>query len=365
MSQKRKRRKTLKLKISSIWNRKRDKKSILETYFEFLKKFPKKIYILVLTLNFFIGFGILLYSHTIDYFFPHLVCLTINISITLRIGKTYFNTLKVLDEELSQKHSQKNAEIRILFKNYYAKAMNPANLIACLVVVTVFLWAIFLQHYITLNLVGCYAVFMVCISVSLSVIGYTQYIWMLWFLFRISKCSSIHYNKIVPANTPFLIEIATLLQKVKWCFLIEGFFYTFEYFILIPKESIITININMPDNFSFFLTWAIVLLVIVLAFPVLVFLQEHWLSQIVVDLKNKRIEYLSMQYEQLCMNGSVKNITFYTYMYQEIIAKIINSADYPLKIQRLGPMIVSIATVCLHMISLLSKLSSIKVFFNL
>lgn len=362
---KRKKRKMLTLKTSSIFNREKTKKTVLKNVFDFLRNLPKKNYIIALVINFFVGFGILLYTHTIANFFLHLLCLTINISITLRIGKSYIDTLKFLDKELSQKHPKENTEIRILFKKYYTKAMNSANLLACLVVVIVFLWAIFSQHYITLNLVGGYAVFMVCLSVSLSVIGYTQYLWMLWFLLRISKCSSICYNEIVPANTPFLMEIAILLQQVKWCFFIEGFLYIFEYFILIPKGLVVFTDINIPDKFSFLLTWVIILLVIVLAFPLLVFLQEHWLAQIVDNWKNQQIEYLFTQYKQLSENVSTENMPFHTYMYQEIIAKIIDSADYPLKIQRLGPMLISIATFCLHVVSLLSQVPSLKEFFNL
>ena len=346
-------------------NDKKDAKSYMETCFDFLRKCSPKNYILIIGINFIVGLGILLYTHTIVHFFPHLLCLTINISITLRIGKTYIDTLKFLDKELSKKHPNENTEIRTLFKKYYSKAMSSANLLACIAVVIVFLWAIFSQHYIALDLVGFYAIFMVCISVSLSVVGYTQYLWMLWLLFRISKCSSIHYNEIVPANTPFLLEMATLLQKVKWCFFIEGFFYTFEYFILIPKGGVAINNINMPNNISFLITWVIILLVIVLAFPSLVFLQEHWLSQIIDNWKKQRIEYLSSQFEQLSKILPAENMPFHTYLYQEIIGKIIDSADYPLKIQRLGPMIVSIATICLHMISLLSQLSDLKDLFNL
>ena len=359
-----------KLKKTTVLNKtiscpcKKNAKTIMETGFNALRKYPLKIYILLLGINFFVGFWILFYTRTIAHFFPHLFCLTINISITLRIGKTYIDTLKALNEEL-YKHTEENTEIRSLFTNYYSKAMHPINLLACIVVVTIFLWGIFSQHYITLDLVGSYAVFMVCVSVSLSVIGYTQYLWMLWFLFRVSKCSSMYYNKIAPANTPFLVKIATLLQHVKWCFLVEGFFYTFEYFILIPKGNITSTTINMPDNFSFLLTWVIVLLVIVLAFPILVFFQEHWLTQIVSNWKRQRIEYLLIQYENLGKIVSKKNLSLHTYLYHEIVANVVDSADYPLKIQRLGPMIVSIATVCIHMITLLGQLSDLKHLFNL
>ena len=338
-------------------------KFTMKNFYCFLRKQPKKVYFIFLAINFGVGSIILHCTNTIEQFFPHLICLTVNISLTLQIGREYIDTLNFLNKEICA-NTDENTELRTVFKSFYAKAMHKANLLICIIVVAVFLWSIFSQHYITTDLVGIYAVFMVCISVSFSVIGYTQYIWILWFLFRVSKCSSMHFNKITPANTPFLVQIATLLQQAKWCFLIEGFCYTFEYFILIPKENITSAQINMPDNFSFLLTWVIVLLVIVLAFPLIVFLQENLLSQIVTNLKKQRIEYLSEQYDHLEQYVVLENKPFNTFMYHEIISKLSDSADYPLKIQRFGPTVVTIVTGCLHIITLLTQLPELRNFFN-
>lgn len=344
-------------------NKTKNSKDTMKGFYCFLRKQPKKVYFIFLTINFLVGLMILHYTDTIKQFFPHLVCLTVNISLTLQIGKEYIDTLIFLNGETCT-HTDENTELRTVFESFHAKAMHKANLLMCIIIVAVFLWSIFSQHYITTDSVGIYAVFIVCISVSLSVIGYTQYLWILWFLFRVSKCSSMHFNKITPASTPFLIKIATLLQRAKWCFLIEGFCYTFEYFILIPKENIISTKINMPDNFSFLLTWVIVLLVIVLAFPLIVFLQEYLLSQIVCNLKKQRIEYLSLQYDHLEQYVALENKPFNTFMYHEIISKLNDSSDYPLKIQRLGPTIVTIATGCLHVITLLAQLPELRNLFN-
>lgn len=338
-------------------------KATMKSFYCFLRKLPKKVYFIFVAINFGVGLMILYYTDTIKQFFPHLVCLSVNISLTMQIGREYIDTLNFLNAETCA-YTDENTELRTVFESFHAKAMHKANLLMCIIVVAVFLWSIFSQHYITTDLVGIYAVFMVCISVSFSVIGYTQYLWILWFLFRVSKCTSMHFNKITPANTPFLVKIATLLQQAKWCFLIEGFCYTFEYFILIPKENIISAKINMPDNFSFLLTWFIVLLVIVLAFPLIVFLQEYLLSQIVSNLKKQRIEYLSLQFDHLEQYVALENKPFNTFMYHEIISKLNDSSDYPLKIQRLGPTIVTIATGCLHVITLLTQLPELRNLFN-
>lgn len=346
----------------SVCNEKNEP-TFLNRCFLSLRNRPIIDYVLLLLINFLLGLEILFYTDTFKYFFPHLICLTINILITLKIGKKYIHTLYNLKKEV-EKFPSENIELKGIFGHYYAKAMHNGNLIACIIVLVIFFWGIFSQQYITTDLVGFYAVFIVSISVSISVIGYAAYIWILWFLYKVSKCSCLHYNKLVPAYTPFLVQIATLLQHAKWCFLIEGFLYTFEYFILIPKENITSTQINMPDNFSFIITWLIVLIVIVLAFPIIVFLQENLLAKIVSNLKNQQIEHLSYQYEALSQNDSIKDNTFNIFIYHEMISKLVATADYPLKIQRLGPTLVSIATICLHTVTLLNQLPQLEYLFN-
>ena len=62
------------------------------------------------------------------------------------------------------------------FKKY---ALRRCNLFACPLILVLFFWGIISQHYIKADIVGLYAVFLVNIVVSISVIGYIQYLWML------------------------------------------------------------------------------------------------------------------------------------------------------------------------------------------
>lgn len=324
-----------------------------------LKKISKKI-IIFLVFNFLLGIIILTYTKTMNYFFPHLICLTLNMIITLYIGREYAHTILFLDDIILSNFKKDNVELRQNYKRFRQKAFHIQNLVLCIVVLSVFFWGIFSQHYIRLDVVGCYAIYIVSITVSISVIGYAEYLWLLWFLYRVSKCTSMPYNKIIPAYTPFLVKIGTLTNHAKWCFFIEGFLYVFEYYILIPNDNITLSNISMPDNFSFLVTWAIIFVVIILAFPIIVYIQEFFLSTIVNNLKTERVEILSYK-----INFPIeKNLERFPEMYMcnWLINSLISSPDYPVKVQRLGPTIVTMITFVLHVVNLINQYPDLKNF---
>lgn len=335
-------------------------KSSIEKRILHLQELSWKKIVCRLLFNFFIGTVILLHTNTIHYFFPHLLCLTFNIVITLAIGKEYADTILSLDNDILKKHKKEYIELRSNYKRFRKYAFNSLNLILCIVILVLFFWGIFSQHYIELDIVGCYAVCIVSITVSISVIGYTQYLWMLWFLYRICNCSSVPHYKSIPAYTPFLVKIGTLTQHTKWCFFLEGFLYVFEYLILIPDGNITLSNINMPDNVSFLVTWGVIFVVIILAFPTLIFVQELLMSQIVSNLKTQEIETLSLQVETLSQNRTQHFPE--VYMCNRLIDNLLSGPDYPVKIQRLGPAIVSVATVVLHIANLLNQYPELKTF---
>lgn len=326
-----------------------------------LNKITKKTILSWLTLNFFIGIAILTYTNTFCDFFPHLICLTLNIFITLTIGSEYADTVLFLDEEIAAKiYHEKNIELRIIYKRFRYKALHNLNFILCFIVLAVFFWGIFSQHYIKLDLVGCYAVYMVSLTVSISVIGYAQYLWLLWFLYRISYCSSMLYNKIMPAYTPFLVKIGVLTNHAKWCFFIEGFLYVFEYFILIPNGNVSLSNINMPDKTSFLITWGVIFVVIILAFPIIIYIQESLLSKIVNNLKKQSMEILFLNLDTLIMENT--EMFPQIYMRNQMINNLISSPDYPVKVQRLGPSVVATATSILHVVNLINQYPELKTF---
>lgn len=336
-------------------------KDLLEKSIMSLRKFPSKAVIYQLVINFSLGIVILNYTGTFKYFFPHLICLTLNIITTLLIGCEYVNTVVFLNNEiLSEKLSGEYIELCEIYKRFQHKAFHNANFALCIVVLSIFFWGIFSQNYIKFDIVGCYAVYMVSITVSISVIGYSQYIWLLWFLYRINFCSPIPFNKIIPAYTPFLVKIGILTKHAKWAFFIEGFLYVFEYFILIPKGNVSLTTINMPNRISFLFTWGVIFVVIILAFPVIIFVQETLLSNIIKGLKKQRLEALLYDYDIPVIETNEVSPQFY--MRNQMINNLLISPDYPVKIQRIGPAIVAVATGVVHLYNLINQYPELKTF---
>lgn len=315
--------------------------------------------LLALATNSLIGFLIIYFTNSFEEYWLHIVCITFCMSLTIIIGRKYINTLILLDDEIKEKNALDNVELKTNYNRFKNYAFHRANLLFCVVIPCIFFWAIFKQNYLNLDIVGVYGIIVISITLFMSILGYVEYMWMLWLLYRIAHCEHFYYNKSNPSQTPLLIYIADITNCAKWFFLVEGFIYIFEYFILIPRGNLINGKIQMPDNLSFFITWIILLIVLVVAFPIIVLVQETMISKIIDNLKQEQIQVLS-----ICFNIANNDLSDETieqaYMFNSIMANIVSSSDYPIKTQRFGPALISVATFVLHTVNLLSQLPQIR-----
>lgn len=280
-------------------------------------------------------------------------------ALTIIIGRKYRTTIHLLDKEIEKENTSDNAELRVNYRRFKDYAFHKANLIFCIVIPCIFFWAIFKQNYLSFDIVGIYGVLIISATLFMSILGYVEYMWMLWFLYRIGKCEHFYYNQSNPSQTPFLIYIADITNCAKWFFLIEAFLYIFEYFILIPREKLTINQFQMPDNFSFFVTWVILFIVLVLAFPIIVLSQEAMMAKIIDNLKQEQIQNLSLSFNIASQDLSNNTTISQAYMYNSMMANIVASNDYPIKARRLGPALISLATFVLHTVNLLSQLPPI------
>lgn len=320
---------------------------------------PKRI-ILALLMNAGIGFYIIYMTNTFEQYWIHIVCITFCMALTIIIGRKYRTTIHLLDKEIEKENTSDNVELRINYKRFKNYAFHKANAIFCIVIPCIFFWAIFKQNYLSFNIVGIYGILVISATLFMSIFGYVEYMWMLWFLYRISKCEHFCYNQSNPSQTPFLIHIADITNYAKWFFLIEAFLYIFEYFILIPREKLTINQFQMPDNFSFFVTWIFLFIVLVLAFPIIVFLQETMMVKIIDHLKQEQIQNLSLYFNIASQDLSNSATIEQAYMCNSMMTNVVASNDYPIKVRRLGPALISIATFALHTVNLLSQLPQVS-----
>ena len=306
-----------------------------------------------------IGFYIIYKADTFQQYWIHIVCITLCMALTIIIGRKYRTTIHLLDKEIEKENTSDNTELRVNYRRFKDYAFHKANLIFCIVIPCIFFWAIFKQNYLSFDIVGIYGVLIIRATLFMSILGYVEYMWMLWFLYRIGKCEHFYYNQSNPSQTPFLIYIADITNCAKWFFLIEAFLYIFEYFILIPREKLTINQFQMPDNFSFFVTWIILFIVLVLAFPIIVLSQEAMMAKIIDNLKQEQIQNLSLSFNIASQDLSNNTTISQAYMYNSMMANIVASNDYPIKARRLGPALISLATFVLHTVNLLSQLPPI------
>ena len=343
--------------VAKIMSRELDARPLLKG-FNILRKISPLWILLALSVNSAIGFFLIYFTKSFEEYWLHIVCITFCMSLTIIIGRKYIKIITLLDDEINKKNTHDNAELKINYRRFKDYAFHRANLLFCIVVPCIFFWAIFKQKYLKFDIVGIYGIIVISTTLFMSILGYVEYMWMLWLLYRIAHCDHFSYNKSNPSQTPFLIYIADITNCAKWFFLVEGFIYIFEYFILIPRGNLITGKIQMPDNLSFFITWIILLIVLVLAFPIIVLVQEAMISKIIDNLKQEQIQALS-----ICFNVANANLSNETigqaYMCNSIMSNIISSSDYPIRTQRFGPALISVATFLLHAVNLLSQLPQI------
>lgn len=148
----------------------------LEKSILYLNTTTKNRIAILLLLNFVFGLILLFFAGVIQEFIIHLICLTLNIFVTLCIGKEYASVISFLDEKILFAIEEENIELRQNYKRFRKNAFNISNILFCFIVLLIFLWSIFSQHYIESGVIGYYAVYMVSITVSISVIGYAEYL---------------------------------------------------------------------------------------------------------------------------------------------------------------------------------------------
>lgn len=310
---------------------------------------------LALAVNSLIGFFIIYFTNSFEKYWLHIVCITFCMSLTIIIGRKFIRIITLLDDEINEKNTLDNVELKTNYNRFKNYAFHRANLLFCVVIPCIFFWSIFKQKYLKFDIVGIYGIIVISATLFMSILGYVEYMWILWLLYRIAHCEHFYYNKSNPSQTPFLIYIADITNCAKWFFLVESFIYIFEYFILIPRGNLIAGKIQMPDNLSFFITWIILLIVLVIAFPIIVLIQETLISKIIDNLKQEQIQAFSICFNIANSNEGIEQ----AYMCNSIIANIISSSDYPIRTQRFGPALISLATFALHTVNLLTQIPEI------
>lgn len=302
------------------------------------------------------------------FFTLHQVLLISATTMLVYAMKKYFISIDQLDVASEMGALKKVPEVQALYKNRLLPLQRTYWVFLVAVCITTFFFTcIVLLEYIQLDIIGVYAIYIGGTSVLIGVYGYMQYLFFLWFLYRIGKnvqFKEYAYNYYSPAKTEWIIQLAKISQRLRNYFLIIGLIYSVEYYILVPtdilqvQDNIVTMS--TPNNIAFIVSWVALFILVIIAFPVLNHVQYVLVVNIVEKLKATTKHDISelMLVEQENSTTRFERLSV-IFTYSSLITFVDKESNYPIKRHISYESILTLATFAVHCFNLLSKLSSI------
>ena len=202
-----------------------------------------------------------------------------------------------------------------------------------------------------------------CVVVYISIVGYMHYIFLLYFIYSLSKHKTIiktpekRLTNYSPSNLELVKEIAKVYGTYRLAFFLTGTLYCIGYaaFCWIPDFQV------DKTNPFFIILWIIIYVVIIIFFPLSAYFEYICIKKIVQNLKDKYISDLLIESDNAF--GKYPNHkyiliakTYYETMYAKLI---MNSSDYPLY-SHFNLLLSILATIFNMIITLASNLNGIK-----
>lgn len=209
-----------------------------------------------------------------------------------------------------KKYCEQEDVIEQTFKNLYGN--KSRFLINILVALIIFIYFVCLHqlHFFTLNMMGCYILFLGGGTFLIGLIGYELHLRLTNCLSLLAKhCENTNpgYNIYNPKDTPWLLDLYKLSKLLRMSSFIIGLLFVFEnalFFIVnINQDSTYQKDQNLP--LELYIIWIFIFITITLAFPIMSVIQKNSLRVIIMhieeDFKNRLLEdkesYKDIQYQ--------------------------------------------------------------------
>lgn len=281
--------------------------------------------------------------------------------------KSFFLDIRSLGNNSPDRLLSRVTEVKSIYNNRLLPLQkNPRIFVISVLIMVFFFTCIILVEYIEIDVIGIYAIYIAGSSIIIGAYGYIQYIIFLWFIYQIGNCEFNHYayNVYVPSETAWLTKIAKMSQNLRNYFLCVGLLYTIEYSILIPTDKIELsdqgILLRTPNNIAFVASWIAFFLLVIIAFPVINYIQHALIVRVVNRLKVQTINELSgLMFEDLNAVQDRRSRMYSAISYTTLIENVRQTKEYPIKRQLSYETLMTIITFVVHIMNLLTKIASI------
>lgn len=301
------------------------------------------------------------------HFLTHQILLITATTMLVYAMKSFFKDIRKFSVGSKENLLSKVLSVKGLYENRLLPLQRtPLTFLVAILVAIFFFSCIVLLEYIKLDVVGVYAIYIAGSSVLLGVYGYLQYLYFLWFIYRIGECefNCYSYNIYAPAGTMWVTQIAKTSQRLRNFFLFIGLIYIIEYSMLIPTNKIELsegiISLYTPNNTAFVISWIALFLLVIVAFPIINYVQHMLVVRVVNRLKAQTVNELTeLMYEEQRCSKNKKDRMFAVLSYDTLIENIHHSKSYPIKRHLSYEALMTLVTFVVHVMNLYSKIASI------
>lgn len=167
---------------------------------------------------------------------------------------------------------------------------------ALLFVGGLFLFATIELQYVTIDPTGMYALGMIILVMVSAVLGQLCYLFYVLLLRRLSRGKKFKYNFFLPARTDWVKLLDEMGSRLTNAFFVLGFIYTLVYLLNVRSGYIsfswqpAQINLSTPNDVVFVISWIVLFLIVIIAFPCYVWFQSTYMRALVRSLKDISIE---------------------------------------------------------------------------
>lgn len=299
------------------------------------------------------------------YFFVHQILLIAATTILMYAMNSFFRDIRSFgkDGHLFAKIPQ----VRGLYQNRYSPLQKtPWLFLVSFLIMLFFFSCILLLEYIRVDKIGVYAIYIAGSSIMVGAYAYGQYLFFLWFIYQIGNenFGPTAYNVYAPAETVWIKKIAKMSQKLRNFFLSVALLYTLEFSILIPVDKI-ELNdqglfLHTANNTAFVLFWFAFLLLVVVAFPIINYIQHKLVERVISGLKSQTIHELStLMFEEQNLTKNKRSRMYTAISYHTLIENVRQTKDYPINRQISYETLMTLVTFLVHMINLISKVTNV------
>lgn len=304
------------------------------------------------------------------HFLTHQILLITATTMLVYAMKSFFKDICMFGIGSKENLLSKVSSVKGLYeKQFLPLQRTPLTFLVAILVTIFFFSCIVLLEYIKLDIVGIYAIYIAGSSVLIGVYGYLQYLYFLWFIYRIGECEfdRYSYNIYAPAGTLWVSQIAKTSQRLRSFFLFIGLIYVIEYSMLIPTDKIELsegiISLSTPNNTALIISWIALFLLVIIAFPIINYVQHMLVVRVVNRLKAQTVgELTELMYEEQRCSKNKKDRMFAVLSYSTLIENIHQSKNYPIKRHLSYETLMTLVTFVVHVMNLYSKIASIPQF---